>query len=375
MNDFQHADRVRPLTPSAPAGRRRNRSVATGAAVLAAMAAVGACALLPSAAAPDNGTTPVSAPVAVDGTSRSTDHVGGGSTVPTSTTTPTTTATPTPDGGAAPATTRAPGPADGGAAGTGTAGPPAQVRDVDFTNFTYAGPVCDDGAAGSVTTRDGVYEFPDNGLRVRIEQVQRGDLTGDGKDEAAVTLTCTGASSSASVQVFTIDPGAPSGVRRLGPLEAGRDPAVLAAAGVRQLNLGSATIEAGDLVTGWMGFADDDPECCPTRTVTLRHRWEGGAWTRRRPDGEHTSTTGLITTGGRPGDGTAASPAAPDDLLRSPGAPPARPANATADPPPPTARGGQEPDKSRSVGCRRRGIAATAGASCRPVSLRTRTLL
>jgi hypothetical protein len=160
-----------------------------------------------------------------------------------------------------------------GAAGPGPA-PAAGLAAVDFRNATYAPDSCSNfgEAPGGLVVADGHAVPAADGPAVAADvwEVARGDLTGDGRDEAVVTLGCAGMSPWAQAWVFADDPAAPAGVRRLGEVRIAER--VLADAGLARVRLLSATVKDGAVVSSWEGYGVDVPVCCPSSTVTATFR-------------------------------------------------------------------------------------------------------
>jgi hypothetical protein len=181
---------------------------------------------------------------------------------------------------------------------TSSVGPVVGVRSVDWRNMTYPGDACGptNTPAGGYVVHDGqgpaVGEITNSGQDAFVAEsidagdtVGYGDLTGDGRDEAVVSVFCrSGGSFKWSVPwLYTTDPAAAGGIRRLTAV----DPPPGAALHVGPRFLVSAVIEAGRLTTSWSAVTETDPVCCPTKLVTFHQRWTGSALT---PDGTPTVT-------------------------------------------------------------------------------------
>lgn len=158
-----------------------------------------------------------------------------------------------------------------GAPGRTRPKPVHNIRQVDFKNFVYNA----DGETVRVRRGHGSYsERGDMDFAYSVERVQvsYGDLTGDGRDEAAVTLHYydgggTGAFSKGFV--FTLRRGR---LALLTHFEGGDR----AAGGIRE-----AAVEGGLL-----RVRRNEPErmndvpvglCCPVSVITTRYRWDGRA--------------------------------------------------------------------------------------------------
>jgi hypothetical protein len=142
------------------------------------------------------------------------------------------------------------------------------IRRIDFKNFVYDA----DGENVRVRRGRGSYSGQAEGdfsYSVERVQVSYGDLTGDGREEAAVTLYYTGGGTGAFSKgfVFTMRRGR---LALLAPFEGGDR----AAGGIRE-----AAVEGGLL-----RVRRNEPErmndvpvglCCPVSVITTRYRWDG----------------------------------------------------------------------------------------------------
>lgn len=164
-------------------------------------------------------------------------------------------AAPAPTTAAPASTTVAPAPAPTTARPAATTPAPATgIAGIDFENFTY--PV---GEGAPVTVAQGAAQRGNAGdpgyIFVRVEDVLKGDMDGDGQPEAAVTLLYNtgGTGQFTDVLVYRWDGSAPALVGAAGVGDRAFD-------GVR-----STTIEGGQLVIDRYGGADG--ACCPTTVV------------------------------------------------------------------------------------------------------------
>ena len=137
----------------------------------------------------------------------------------------------------------------------GSAAAPGQgdIREVDFRNYTYQ-----TGVGGEkIKVVDGKYErdSEDDRLYFEVRDVVFGDITGDGKDEAAVTtLENTGGTGQfTDVLVFTMRGGTVADVQLLGALGVGDR----ADGGVHDVR-----VAGGQLVVGRYG-QENSGACCP----------------------------------------------------------------------------------------------------------------
>jgi hypothetical protein len=147
------------------------------------------------------------------------------------------------------------------------------IRRVDFRNFTYpAACAAENGQAGGIRVRNGEYTRAqsDDPLYFSVASVSFGDLTGDGRDEAAVATDCNtgGTGQFSEGLVFSMRDGRPALIERL---EVG-DRAYGGIAGLK--------IEGGQLVVERYGTDEGGPYCCPRYIDTMRLRWDGGRFTQ-----------------------------------------------------------------------------------------------
>ncbi|WP_066375001.1 hypothetical protein [Herbidospora mongoliensis] len=164
------------------------------------------------------------------------------------------------------------------------------VAGVDFRNREYTLPC---GGISpeplKVTMRDGRARHPgdrrySHGYALAVEAVAVGDLTGDGRPEAAVLFACSGEPSNFSVEdvlVFTEGPRQMARLPALEPLPTG-------------LGLGprydSATfaVEDGLLKTGVRYYSETDSHASgPSVPHTLSWRWDGKWFAPRLPFADH----------------------------------------------------------------------------------------
>jgi len=133
------------------------------------------------------------------------------------------------------------------------------LRTVDWRNRSYG--TIGNGDCPEAALRDG--EVANQFMGVRLAQVAYGDLTGDGAEEALVTLECYPVGGNAYPMVvsfvFTSGPGGPT---RLGDVIVGAQP----------------TIVGGAVRTADPVWAPADPRCCPSRTDQKTWRLVDGRW-------------------------------------------------------------------------------------------------
>ncbi len=149
------------------------------------------------------------------------------------------------------------------------------IHAVDFRNFTYPAQ-CAQGTelAAGVPVRDGEYARAqgEEPFYFSVFAVSFGDLTGDGRDEAAVAASCNtgGTGQFSEGMVFTLRDGHAELIARV----EGGDRAYGGIAGL--------SIERDRLVVERYATDDDGPACCPRYVDTTRLRWDGA---QLRPEG------------------------------------------------------------------------------------------
>jgi hypothetical protein len=133
---------------------------------------------------------------------------------------------------------------------------------VDWPNRSYPlGDACS--GLRQVTLRDGTYEDPVEGIGVSLVGVEFGDLTGDGREEALVTLACYPIGGNANPTPTNVVYGADaSGPLQLGNEFVGRDAVIVGTA-----------VQTTDPVWG-----PNDPRCCPSSIETKTWMYNGTAW-------------------------------------------------------------------------------------------------
>ena len=144
------------------------------------------------------------------------------------------------------------------------------IRSVDFKNFTYDA-LCASDQPEAVTVTDGEFfrEKQEDGYVDRfyfeVRGVAYGDLTGDGRDEAAIITVCnTGGTGNFSEGfIYTIKAGKPA--------LTGRFPGGDRAYG----GLKSATVENGLLVAENYDPGELGANCCPELVITTKYKLSG----------------------------------------------------------------------------------------------------
>jgi hypothetical protein len=166
----------------------------------------------------------------------------------------------------------------------------AAIRKVDFANMTYPADACIlggflDPPPGGFPVRDGMYRSTDEAWTIYIkpEAILYGDLTGDGRDDAVVTVGCSGAVGSSTrliPWVYASDAAAPGQVRRLPFTELPES--ALAQTGIpgAYTRIAEPKVADGVLTIDWMVWSEP---VAPTKIVTTHQRWDGTAWQTARP--------------------------------------------------------------------------------------------
>lgn len=195
--------------------------------------------------------------------------------------------------------------------GAGRAGPPLDLHAVDWGDATLPGSVCrspgpirlHDGEAVAVPSSfDGPTPNYPQDVGVDVGAVVYGDLTGDGRDDAALPLHCNNHDSTAAgttvVTVLLFDGAAgeaallgelPSSQPRLGEVPNGMR--------VRQLL-------PGRVVGDESFYGPEDADCCPSGRASTTWPWTGGAL--GTPGATITRAAGAPSTGTASSSGTSA---------------------------------------------------------------------
>jgi hypothetical protein len=118
----------------------------------------------------------------------------------------------------------------GATPGSGTPAP-ADIRQVDFLNLDYRSSLCakefgKQGIGRTVRVREGEFKSRNVYFAVEGERILYGDLTGDGREEAVVPVSCgaVGANFDLSeVSIFAVEKGRPVLVAQISDKEMERD--------------------------------------------------------------------------------------------------------------------------------------------------------
>lgn len=145
----------------------------------------------------------------------------------------------------------------------------AQIRNVDFKNFTYSVLSLDGDSREQVTVRDGSFSRmeEDDKYYFGVTEVSYGDLTGDGAEEAVVSVIVNtgGTGNFTSGIIFTMKRGKPVVLTEF----VGGDRAYG--------GLVSATVENGILIVERNAPGPSGGACCAEFIDTTRYKWNGSA--------------------------------------------------------------------------------------------------
>lgn len=162
------------------------------------------------------------------------------------------------------------------------------LRKVDWKNRSYGR--FGNGDCPDATLTDGRAVSPDGDMGIRLAKVQYGDLTGDGVEEALVTLECFAVGGNAYPAVISLAfASGPDGPTRLGDEIVGVSPAMV-----------SGTVRTSDPV-----WAPNDPRCCPSSTNDQTWRFVDGNWVASATAPGDQATSPASRSGTTPGGGTA----------------------------------------------------------------------
>ncbi|MCD2187858.1 hypothetical protein [Actinomycetospora soli] len=167
--------------------------------------------------------------------------------------------------------------------GAGTAGPPLDLRAVDWGDATLPGSVCRSPGpiqlrGGQATSVPSAFDGPTpnypQDVSVEADGVVYGDLTGDGRDEAALPLRCNNHDSTAAGNTVTtvlLFDGSRGQAALLGALASsqprlGEIPNIIT---VRQL-------QPRRVVGDESFYGPEDANCCPSGRATTTWPWTGG---------------------------------------------------------------------------------------------------
>ena len=159
--------------------------------------------------------------------------------------------------------------------------PSSPIREVDFKNFTYPWYPCGYPAPHGerkITLRDGEMKVDAvkniDRLRAGLPNVSYADLTGDGKEEAIVTVVTNfdPNGSVACIFVYTLKSGEP---KLLWSHETGDR----ADGGLRSIRVEGfdLVVEQYDIKFDWAkgSYEEGTALCCPKRFIRSHYRWDG----------------------------------------------------------------------------------------------------
>jgi hypothetical protein len=167
-------------------------------------------------------------------------------------------------------------------AGEPAGAPGASIRETDFRNFRYAF-----GETSWTLVNGTEGDAGEEELRYELDQISYGDVTGDGRDEALVTITAETGGTMRPHWVFVYGAGArspellwafASGDRAAGGLKR-----VYAESGTLMVELLGKNMIPSDPET--FGAHDDTAQgaCCPGTFTRTRYAWNGRAFVLRGP--------------------------------------------------------------------------------------------
>ena len=147
----------------------------------------------------------------------------------------------------------------------------ANIRSVDFKNFTYPA-YCIGETPEKVTVKNGEFyrEKQEDGYVDRVSfnvfDIAYGDVTGDGVGDAVILTVCNtgGTGNFSEGYVYSMKAGKPALVARI----PGGDRAY---GGLR-----SASVEKGLLIVDSNDVGEEGGACCPQFVITTRYRVTGG---------------------------------------------------------------------------------------------------
>jgi hypothetical protein len=173
------------------------------------------------------------------------------------------------------------------------------VHAVDFRNMTYPADTCVLGGiaeppAAGYPVHNGRWDGQAGEYIALERDVTYGDVTGDGQDEAVVTIACStgiGTSTRTHPWVYTADAAAARTVRRLAfPT---LTEAVLAQVGLPAESYtrgGPVSVANGALTIDWAVWTPSDPLNFPSRRVITQQRWSGSEWQATGRPSTHENT-------------------------------------------------------------------------------------
>jgi hypothetical protein len=153
------------------------------------------------------------------------------------------------------------------------------IHDIDFLNFDYPSDCWQkfDGFSKIIHVSKGRWTKEDVGgfavgKRASEWMVSYGDLTGDGRDVAAVVTSCQGMVNFdyEEIFVFTMSSTGPKLLVRLSPSDWGPGTVI-----------NSVRVAKQQLV---VQFLTGGPHCCPDTLVTTRFQWSGNRFARTGSD-------------------------------------------------------------------------------------------
>lgn len=140
-----------------------------------------------------------------------------------------------------------------------------------FSNFTYPADVCPS-TTSPIRVTDGArpldYAKGDDGVGVAAKVLGFDDFDGDGRNEAAILIACSGGAMASRTSVAVYRPGDPPQRVALIP---SRD----------RIQINGIRKDGEDMVLDARVWAPGDGGCCPSQTAQIRYRWTGSGFEPR----------------------------------------------------------------------------------------------
>ncbi|MBW5481091.1 LppP/LprE family lipoprotein [Streptomyces bambusae] len=191
----------------------------------------------------------------------------GGSSAPVPSTPPPSSATP-----AAPSTA----PSGSASAGVVVGPAPADLRQVDWAATPFPGDFCDVPGLVRQGSSEEVRENSRTWGRVHLNQyghMAYGDVDGDGRDEAAMPVSCDNGGGTASGQLvfgYVVFGRSPAGLVALGSLTPRQQPS-----GVAATRMGGVVLTSRRATVTEHWYRPEDATCCPRGRATTVWTFEG----------------------------------------------------------------------------------------------------
>jgi hypothetical protein len=172
--------------------------------------------------------------------------------------------------------------------------PKSPIRQVDFRNLSYPKLPTGKCSLEEIHLKDGKYKGPDEWApdrtssvgcwAVALSQVDYGDVTGDGIEEAIVTLYAEmgGTESSQDVYIYTSQGGEPVLLWKFatGDRADGGRRRIAAENGALVIEL----FGVGAVIGRDLSDTEDVPDCCPAHFTRTRYKWVGNKLQQDGPE-------------------------------------------------------------------------------------------